>query len=390
MLFDGYDDQDDDIATTDSKGDKDLNSMMDRGLEEVDDLLSIKGRLSAFGPAQDSSKEKLTGENLSATAPALNGPRDGLSNTAAKHSPNEGAVQTKDDVAESSAGSTRNQQDMCARGTGAHAASVLMSATAPPGSAYPDNVASSPASPTPTRREGATPSGRDGTVYHDGALDVGEGACARRRDGVRSYDYKARKSGDGVVAGNVLSPPRRRAKGATPFIQAKDVTLTYAQAKLFGLAGSSCPGARPTPSGLDVSRTGNTTWPGSGSRQPRDYCSTGTGRVGRTPDGHRGQRHHKHAGNRTYSPSRMEHLAQPAPGRGRVSDSTTPAAGWSKPDGHHRERGRGGEAQTGNEPTFTWKRSKKAEAAMRWAMGVRSGDTKMSQQQLWAGRVAAL
>ncbi|CAN0536286.1 unnamed protein product, partial [Ectocarpus sp. 12 AP-2014] len=77
--------------------------------------------------------------------------------------------------------------------------------------------------------------------------------------------------------------------------------------------------------------------------------------------GRRGlQRHPQQT--RTYSPSRMEHLARPVPGKGRAGGGeTTPTP--ERSDGSPQQAGqRGGR---GEEASFTWKRSKKAEAAMR-------------------------
>lgn len=303
-------------------------------------------------------------ERPSAPAPAQNDPSDGLSMAAARHSPDEGLDQNSGGI--SSAGPIQNPSDLCARGAGAHAANILMSATAPAGSAGAFDAASSRPSRTPARLERGSPSEDrtnfgDRVVCRDEVPNVGE-EVTRRRDGVRYYDYKAKTTGDGVVAGKVFSRPQRRAKGDKPFIQAKDVTLTYAQAKLFGLAGSSSLAAGPTPNEWKVPKTGNTNWSGS-TQQPR---STSAGLVGRTQD-YRGRRRHKiKAGIRTYSPSRMEHLSQPAPGRGLVDGSTAPAAGWNSSAGRRWEQGGGGGgAGMEEEATFTWKRSKKAEAAMR-------------------------
>ncbi len=367
LLFDGCAGQDDDISTVDSKGDDDLNSLMDRGLEEVDDLLNTKGRLSVFGPAQVLSKETVAEERPSVPPPGQNEPGDGSSMGVARHPPNEGLERNSEDLAVSSAGPIQNPSDWSARGAGAHAANVLMSATTPAGSTGPIDVAPSRPGQTPARLEGGSPGEdrtnvRDGAVCHDEELNLGEEAT-RRRDGLRFYDYKTNTTGDGVVAGNVFSPPRRRAKGEKPFIQAKDVTLTYAQAKLFGLAGSSRLAAGPMQNEWEVCRSTENIWPGSGSPQPR---SKSAGLVGRTHDD-RGRRRHQHnAGTRTYSPSRMEHLAQPVPGRGRVGASAVPAAGWNSSAVRRWEQGRGGGgAGMGDEATFTWKRSKKAEAAMR-------------------------
>lgn len=129
-------------------------------------------------------------------------------------------------------------------------------------------------------------------------------------------------------AGDV--PPIRRRTRETPYIQAGDLTLTYAQAKLFGLTvpRSSPPSSFENPSiALTnvLKATRKSSW-----LESRGASSSSCGRP-------RGQ---------TYSVSRMEHLAIPLSSR------------------RGREK-REVDINRYEEVTFTWKRSRKAEAAMR-------------------------
>lgn len=120
-------------------------------------------------------------------------------------------------------------------------------------------------------------------------------------------------------------PPIRRRTRETPYIQAGDLTLTYAQAKLFGL---TVPRFSP-PSSLENPSIALTNVL-KATRKSSWFESRGASSCGRP----RGQ---------TYSVSRMEHLAMPLPSR----------------------RGREKRGNRYEDATFTWKRSRKAEAAMR-------------------------
>lgn len=145
-------------------------------------------------------------------------------------------------------------------------------------------------------------------------------------------------------------PPIRRRTRKTPYIQAGDLTLTYAQAKLFGL---TVPGSSPASSSKNPSIVLTNVL--KATRKSSWFESRGASSSScRRP---RGQ---------TYSVSRMEELATPLPSR----------RGREK-------RGVGGNRY--EEATFTWKRSRKAEAAMRDpACGydfVRDGEGNGGQQE---------
>lgn len=266
-----------------------------------------------------------------------------------------------------------------ARGAGANAASVLTSATPPSGSAGTISGTASSYNPIASASAlvqqglgGKSRSAMIGTQY-DSVLardqndksnkfedPNGEENLARPHNSVQSYNYNSRVMTD--PAGNdvnLSSPPRRRAKEAAPFLQAKGLTLTYAQAKLFGLHAACSPptAGTLTKGGLEVAHAVNRrhgTWPGPGPQRTRNTASDSTGVGGSTRDG-RGQQHRGHV--RTYSPIRMERLARPLPGRDRVGRVTTGRkSGTDRP----LMGGRGTE-----NTAFTWKRSKRAEAAMR-------------------------
>ena len=126
---------------------------------------------------------------------------------------------------------------------------------------------------------------------------------------------------------NVFQPKRRQPRKG-PYIRTEGLTLTYAQAKLFGLAVSDSPSIALA-NVLEATRASS--WCVSpGAVETRRLSSSLCAR--RRPRG------------RTYSASRMEYLARPV------------LSGGAR--GAH-ERGRRQEA------SFTWKRSRKAEAAMR-------------------------
>ena len=321
--IDGSGSNDDD----DDDDDDDLNSLMDRGLEEIDDLLSTKGRLSVFGPPQ--------------------APLQGGVGKPGDHRPSPAAGRQGPDRSDPSVTANKDTT-AAARGTGANAASVILSGTAPTG----------PAGPNPTNRElGRRPAEMNG-----------DEATRPRNEGIRSYVYQAGGlhggggGGGGVIADHLYSPPRRREKeAATPFIKAKGLILTHAQAKLFGLAGTSA----AVPPAVGIARSDafkpNVTWPGSRSKTQTTGGVTSR-RASGLPGGsaREGRRRQQQMNpRRTYSPSRMEQLSNPVPGRGRYGDR--------RREGDGRRDGAG----ACKAPPFTWKRSRKAEAAMRYVRELR-------------------
>ncbi|CAM9908832.1 unnamed protein product [Ectocarpus fasciculatus] len=335
LLFDEYNGEgngDGDIGTDDSNED-DLNSLMDCGLEEVDDLLSMNGRLRVSGSAHTSSEEASRHNKLSTST---DGPNAGQTGTAPV--PASGLHPKKDS----------------ARGTGAHAANILMSSTAPAGldrSPFPADrqtscVSESMLGGSPTeellRRSDDTAANNNNGDDHNTSTNGDKHLAPQSYCYDPRQDAAARGGGGGGV--RLLSPPLRRpAKETAPFIQAKGLTLTYAQAKLFGLAGSPQLGEALASKGFTVAQINKRATTGSDTRTFRDENLQG---------GQALQRHPQQA--RTYSPSRMEHLARPLPGRGRADGEITPTL--ERPDGSPHQA---------EEASFTWKRSKKAEAAMR-------------------------
>lgn len=367
-----------------SNNDDDLNSLMDHGLQEIDDLLSTKGRLSVFHPPPASSEGDMakTGDHRSSPAAGRDRPDTSSSPVAADKDATVAAgggserEQPKGDVGHSAPDPKQKPQHTSARGTGANAASVLMmSATAPTGSAEAVGSFSSCTGPRRTRLELGEPSSatvvnRDGTGGHRNgqARDPcgGQEVTTQfpKREGVRSYVYGAgalHDGGGGIIADHLCSPPRRRSereRKATPFIKVKGLTLTHAQAKLFGLVGSSAAAPPVVHGGVakesDLKST--VTWPGSGSKSQTTggtSKSTGLGGGSAAQEGSTHGRQQPNPRRITYSPSRMEQLSNPVPGRGR--------------SGEHQRAGDGGKngAGGGDEAPFTWKRSRKAEAAMR-------------------------
>lgn len=283
---------------------------MDKGLEEVDDILRKKGRLNVASN-QRLEETELTG----ATADS-------------------GAVPNADSSQHSL---TQGANANGARGTGAQAASTLRAFTAPSGARRPYGSQSI-------------------EIPIQQAIPLSRAAAETRSNG---NDHEATNdaipfaTADDAVG---QSPARRRSKREPPFIQAKGLALTYAQAKLFGLAGATCPGLAPTlsPTGnrpvalsevLQASRT--STVPGA-----RD--NRGGGAFSGCVKGERRPLN----GVGTYSPSRMDRLARPVPGRGGVATDDTSAD--SKRPGWDGTRG-----NCGGEASFTWRRSRRAEAAMR-------------------------
>lgn len=376
LLFDGDDslDKDHDVGDADGYGnDEDLNSLMDRGLEEVDDLLNTKGRLSVFGPPHASSGERAANAGSRKTSSVLT-----AHETAATGG---GIAQQEGEV------HVPHPTTTTARGAGANAASVLTSTTDPSG---PSGTKSGTATYHPTasasalvqqglgglsrsamasdQKDGVVPRDRNNNNYnHNFESPNGEDNLERRQNGVQSYHYDTRVTVDpGGNDVNLSPPPRRRARDTAPYLQAKGLTLTYAQAKLFGLHAAGSP---PTPATLTngdresphVINGANATWPGPGPRRAKIAGSTSTGLGWSTRDGEERQ-HRGHV--RTYSPVRMERLARPVPGRDRAGGAATAGnVGAGGPLTRDQGTGRG----TGD-AAFTWKRSKRAEAAMRWAI----------------------
>lgn len=354
LLFDEYNgegNKDGDIDTDDSNED-DLNSLMDCGLEEVDDLLSMNGRLRVSGSAHTSSEEASRHNKLSTST---DGPNAGQTGTA----PTGRGMEQQADTSVPASGLHPKKDS--ARGTGAHAANILMSSTAPAGldrSPFPADrqtscVSESMLGGSPT--EGLLRRSDDTAANNNNGDDYNTSPNGDKHLAPQSYCYDPRQDaaarGGGGGGVRLLSPPLRRpAKETAPFIQAKGLTLTYAQAKLFGLAGSPQLGEALASKGFTAAQSNKRATTGSDTRTfPDENLQSGQAL----------QRHPQHT--RTYSPSRMEHLARPAPGRGRAGSETTPTL--ERPDGSPHQagqRGRGGE-----EASFTWKRSKKAEAAMR-------------------------
>lgn len=358
---------------------------MDRGLEEIDDLLSTKGRLSVFGPPQASSEGEAPkiGNHRPSSAAGRDGPYDGLSVTAGEVTTaaagDGGWEQAKGDVGRSAPGSTQSPQHIrSARGTGANAACVLMSATAPTASAGA-LVASSFLDQGSTTRElgwsssAAMINGDDRGVHSNQAPCGSEEVTPPPKGGVRSYMYEpgVHVHGGGNTD-HLYSPPRRREKEVTPFIRAKGLTLTYAQAKLFGLAGSPHPAVGAMKSDLKT----NVTWPGPGSQAQTTGGTRCTGLGESTRDSR--QRQPQQNPRRTYSPSRMEQLSNPVPGRGRFGDSCI--GGGKSADRQREGDGAQGRNGGGREAPFTWKRSRKAEAAMRYVVEFCTRETMVEQR----------
>ena len=358
------------LGTSGNEDDDDLNALMDRGLAEIDDLLSTKGRLSIIRSPQASSLEGETAKTGDHRPPPGAGgdERDNDALTTAEHTVpaaaggdgggGGGQENSSGGVGRPGLNPAQTPKHRNARGTGANAVSVLMSATAPTGSA---GAADTPSflGPGSTNREGlggsssgVATNGDSRALSSNGQAPHGSEEVTRPREGVRCYVYEARALHGGGNTDHVYSPPRRREKEAAPFIQAKGLTLTHTQAKLFGLAGSSRPPVGVTKGGLRPSIT----WPGS---RTQSQPTGGTERTVLGGSARKGRhRQSQPIPRRTFSPSRMEQLSSPVPGRGRFSDSCT--EGGSSADRQHQ----GGGGRGSNAP-FTWKRSRRAEAAMR-------------------------
>ena len=331
---------------------------MDHGLAEVDKILRMKGRFSVLDEPRKGQKGTTTPDDpeLDETLPQL---ELGREQPLPRLAEGGGALPQLEVWAgqQQGAGVKRLSaiespvRSHSARGTGAQAATSLKSATAPSGSV---NLASNPtggtAPPTTTTSDGA-----GGSAYR--VQDNNRGVAPPHAT-------------VSTIGGNnklhPLSPARRRrARKEPPFIQAKGVTLTYAQAKLFGLVGGGGGGGgndgrHPSPPSVaqtsKIIRNATKSWPHTHSSREKnaaDHDRRPRGRVQerRAQEG----RQHRH----TYSPSRMELLACPVPGRGRVLN-TTDGVGVTRGGVLH-VRGVGGRT----EGDFTWKRSRKAEAAMR-------------------------
>ncbi|CAN0407801.1 unnamed protein product, partial [Ectocarpus sp. 8 AP-2014] len=372
LLFDEYNGQGNENGDIDidNSNEDDLNSLMDCGLEEVDDLLSMNGRLRVSGSAHSPSEEASRNNKLSTSTIGPNtgqtvAPRNGTA-------PTGGGVAQQGDTGVPASG--LHPKVDSARGTGAHAANILMSLTAPAGldrSSFPadhptPHVSGSMLGGSPTegllRCNDDTAANNNNGDGHDNNADCndntspnGDEHLAPQNDGTQFYCYDprqdaaARRGGGGGV--RLLSPPRRPAKETAPFIRAKGLTLTYAQAKLFGLAGSPQLGEALASKGFTAARRNKRATTGTDTRTfPGENLQGGEGL----------QRHPQQT--RTYSPSRMEHLARPVPGKGRAGGGeTTPTL--ERSDGSPQQAGQRGRGK--EEASFTWKRSKKAEAAMR-------------------------
>lgn len=159
-----------------------------------------------------------------------------------------------------------------------------------------------------------------------------------------------------------LSPTRnRRAQKEPPFVQAKGLSLTYAQAKLFGLAGPACPGSpakpsvtadccfQPVPLEKVLHAARSSTWYSSATAEER-YRNPRNGVVHLRGSNRSGQ------SNKTlckYSKSRMENLARPVAGFPIEEEAI------------NRVGGRDTSGARDGEQSFSWKRTRKAEAAMR-------------------------
>eukprot|EP00903_Cladosiphon_okamuranus_P006171 g6068.t1 len=377
LLFDednGQEDGRDASGSNEDDDDDDLDSLMDRGLEEIDNLLSTKGRQSVFCPPQASLEGDIVKTEDRRPSPAGGIDRSDKDTTVAAGSGKR--EQPAGDAGSSVLDPTRHPQCRSARGTGANAASALMSATAPTGSAHAAGSSPSLISPDPENLKLGGPASATAVrcnsagVHHNGQAQSpcgGQEVTTRsKREGARSYVYEAgalhgSSGGGGVIADHLYSPPRRRCereRDAAPFIKAKGLTLTYAQAKLFGLAGSS---AGPPPVvHIGVAKQGGlkpaAKWPGSGSKPQttggtRRSTDVGGGSAAR--EGSRRRQQQSNSRRVTNSLSRMEQLSNPRQGKGRPAGPQGEGGG-----------GRNGEGADGKAP-FTWKRSRRAEAAMR-------------------------
>lgn len=153
----------------------------------------------------------------------------------------------------------------------------------------------------------------------------------------------------GGGADGLYSPTRRRDQ-KTPFIQAKGLSLTYAQARLFGLVGPGLPsplstGDCPIPLSTVLKATAN--------RRDTTRTVSGANASGRRQAEDASARDKKQWQSQTYSSTRMEYLARPNPGKTGSGTEGGFGRGVRSPPGRREE------------PSFTWKRSRKAEAAMR-------------------------
>lgn len=297
LLYDEYGDHDNDICEDDED---DVNSLMDHGLKEVDDILREKGRLNVVSATQgpEDAEYKTLDSSGSVTGTDNAGPQQGMG---------------IEDVP------TPELHRLSARGTGTQAANSLKLATQSAGGRC-----------TSAPRSSCTPAQPATTAAEHETIDL--------RNKPNAGDTLYYQSTNGT---ELCSFTGRRAK-KVPFIQTKGLTLSYAQAKLFGLARTGDGPAEVTEL-LKRTKTG-TTWSGSlANTNNSSGCS--------------GERaHDKRQRNRTYSSSRMEDLARPVPGKARVGI----AGGLNSGGARSFSGGRGEEGAT-----FTWKRSRKAEAAMR-------------------------
>lgn len=322
---------------------------MDNGLEEVDDILRKQGRLGLAGsnplPVNVDPPLTATCSTTDSGGPAPESERRQRRNSSRS------SVAWKETVLEA--------DNQSARGTDAQAATTLSK-----------NAERLPrcASGRSTNRAINYPS------RTDSILDVHK-------------NNSAPKSTDAEAVSLLASSTRRRAKKEQPFIQANGLTLTYTQAKLFGLAGPAFPGPPPCPSSqgdpfcssavplekvLQATRASalaTTTWQGRGGQGEREGRKQTSNFDAAATAGRRSTTDKRNVASiartaaATYCTSRMEDLARPIPGRGRVG-----SAGDGFLGGNTGLLATGGERANGaksGDASFTWKRSRRAEAAMR-------------------------
>lgn len=298
---------------------------MDHGLAEVDNILRLKGRLSVLDPPRGQ-------EPAAPNAPLeVDKPLPRIEEGGAQQ---DGAGSAK--LLPTPDLSGRRTAKSASRGTGAKAATSLKSATAPLGVA------------TVSSRTTIGPAQPAMASHADEAYNGQQ----PNRD-KKTPHLLPTSGGNNGLHGCSPSPGRRRRGGAKepPFIQAKGLTLTYAQAKLFGLAGArdDPPPASIAKASEIIRKSNASTW--SRGNSPQNASSAGRRSRVRVDERHQ----HNHT---SYSPSRMEHLARPVHGKGRVNSNEGVDIGGGVSHGNRRVGARA-------EASFTWKRSRKAEAAMR-------------------------
>lgn len=311
LLYGGLENQDD---VLNEEGENGNNSLEDCDLEGVDDILREKGRIGVF-EASSAPEREIEGDASRCHGPSIT-------------TPNDEGQPARDGQTERV--ETMKVSNLNARGTGANAANTLKATTAP-------SLIARVRSPRPF-----------GGAGHQAKAISDEG-----EESAQMTDVRSRSDGvlNAAISGTALHSPTRRKPTATPFIQAKGLTLTLAQAKLFGLARNINDSSAPIPLATilkahagGVACHENGTLLSSREHYERTRRSKGYRRGGRRR-------------NRTYSPSRMEELARPVPGRGRVSNEEICGNEETGPRARSRRRA--------DDPSFTWKRTRRAEAAMR-------------------------